>query len=350
MAESRGYQWFIFLFTTAIVVICIINLVNYYQIKSNFDAYKVTVAFTADPIGTPATPIPPTNIGKGLAYSNGDLVSVTNASLTGFQRGSFNVTLTIYDINTGDATFANATAVDGTSFGPSTYNIAPTVNPDGMSEGSILTGLWINWILLILTFIVWLWRVYLFFFPPSSAAVVSEYFGEKFEAGTGYAATGAKALGQAIYNKFKREGKSDKEASDVATAVSETIRNGGTQEQASNAAGIAAANATGSVQEGSSVASTVSQFFKGAGSKLNNYYQALKNKFKREGRSEQEATQEADEGLRIFEQMSPEEQTLTQSLLGNRGYVPPTILENQPRDYLFQRPSSEQYMQFVSQQ
>ena len=72
MAESRGYQWFIFLFTTAIVVICIINLVNYYQIKSNFDAYKVTVAFTADPIGTPATPIPPTNIGKGLAYSNGD--------------------------------------------------------------------------------------------------------------------------------------------------------------------------------------------------------------------------------------------------------------------------------------
>lgn len=205
MSESRGYQWFIFLFTTAIVVICIINIINYNQIKSNFDAYKVTLAFTADPIGNPSIPIPPTNIGVGKAYVNGDLVSVTNASLTGFQRGSFNVTIATYDINTGIATFTNAVNVDGTTFGASTYNISPTANPDGMSEGAILTAKWINIILLILALAVWLWRVYLFFFPPSSVAVVSEYFGENFEAGTGYANKAAKALGRGIKKLFTRE-------------------------------------------------------------------------------------------------------------------------------------------------
>lgn len=173
MADSIGYQWFIFLFTTAIVVICIINIINYNQISSNFNSYKVTLAFTADPIGNPSVPIPQTNIGVGKAYVNGDLVSVTNASLTGFQRGSFNATLATYDINTGEATFTNAVNVDGATFGASTYNIAPTVNPDGMSEGAILTAKWINWILLILALIVWIWRVILFFKTPEDVAAAT---------------------------------------------------------------------------------------------------------------------------------------------------------------------------------
>lgn len=181
MAESRGYQWFIFLFTTAIVVICIINIFNYTQIKSNFDSYKVTLAFTADPIGNPSVPIPPTNIGVGKAYVNGDLVSVTNASLTGFQRGSFNATIATYDINTGEATFTNAVNVDGSTFGASTYNIAPTVNPDGMSEGAILTALWINIVLLIVTFLVWAWRIFLFFKKPEYITDKIDKLSQPFE-------------------------------------------------------------------------------------------------------------------------------------------------------------------------
>ncbi len=184
MADSIGYQWFILLFTLAILVVCIINAINYSEIKSNFEAYKVTLAFTADPNGTPATPISPSplNIGAGKPYVNGDLVSVTNASLTGFQRGSFNVTMATYDINTGEATFTNAVNVNGTTFGPSTYNIAPTVNPDGMSEGSILAGLWINIILAILSGLFFIWRVILFFKTPEDiAAATVDKFGKQFE-------------------------------------------------------------------------------------------------------------------------------------------------------------------------
>lgn len=166
MADSVGYQWFIILFAIAIIVICSINLYNYNQISSNLDAYKVTVAFTADPIGNPSVPIPPTNIGVGKAYVNGDLVSVTNASLTGFQRGSFNATLDTYDINTGVATFTNAVNVNGSTFGASTYNIAPTVNPDGMTEDAIRTAKWVNGILLGLAIAVFIWRVILFFWNP----------------------------------------------------------------------------------------------------------------------------------------------------------------------------------------
>jgi hypothetical protein len=184
MADSIGYQWFILLFTLAILVVCIINAINYGEIKRNFEAYNVTLAFTADPLGYPVTPISPSplNIGAGKPYVNGDLVSVTNASLTGFQRGSFNVTMATYDINTGEATFTNAVNVNGTTFGPSTYNIAPTVNPDGMSEGSILAGLWINIILAILSGLFFIWRVILFFKTPEDIkAATFDKFGEQFE-------------------------------------------------------------------------------------------------------------------------------------------------------------------------
>lgn len=194
MTESRGYQWFIFLFTTAIVVICIINLVNYYHIKNNFEAYKVTLAFTADPIGNPSVPISPINIGKGLPYVNGDLVLVQNASLTGFQKGSFNVTIATYNINTGDATFTNATSVVGSTFGASTYNISPVANPDGMTEGAILAALWINWILLIITLAFWVRRVWLFFTRTSSGEKVLEI-----------STSSAKSLGSGIKKLFTKK-------------------------------------------------------------------------------------------------------------------------------------------------
>jgi hypothetical protein len=224
MADSIGYQWFIFLFTTAIVVICIINIINYNQISSNFNSYKVTVAFTADPIGNPSVPIPQTNIGVGKAYVNGDLVSVTNASLTGFQRGSFNATLATYDINTGEATFSNAVNVDGTTFGASTYNIAPTVNPDGMTEGAILTAKWINWILLILALIVWVWRVILFFKTPEDvAAATIDKLAKPFEAGARRLRKTRDEKGQILADKVKLV--LDAKNVDNAGSIAENVKN-----------------------------------------------------------------------------------------------------------------------------